>query len=92
MIIWAAGIVLGATALIAGIRAITRAIYYGTVPPSATDITHESTTISRDGGHDRGDRVCVAPPATDDGRDIPRVATIRDDAVRGHCVRRTRKR
>ena len=91
-IIWAALPVLGVIAILAVIRAIKRAIYYGTAPPLATDTTDESTHLSRDDGHDRGGRVCVAPPATDDGRDIPRIATIRDDAVRGHCLRRTRKR
>jgi hypothetical protein len=78
VIIWAAALlVLGVTAILAVIRAIARAIYYGTAPPLATDITDESTHISGGRGHDGGNGVPVAPPATHDRRDLPRIATFR---------------
>ena len=78
VIIWAAALlVLGVTAILAVIRAITRAIYYGTAPSLATDITHESTNISGDRGDDGAHGVPVAPPATHDRRDLPRIATFR---------------
>ncbi len=79
MIIWAALLVLGLIAILAVIRAITRAIYYGTAPPPAlaTDLTHESTNISGDRGDDGGDGLPVTPPATHDRRDLPRIATFR---------------
>jgi hypothetical protein len=78
VIIWAAALlVLGLIVILAVIRAITRAIYYGTAPPLATDITHESTNISGDRGDNGGDGVPVAPPATHDRRDLPRIATFR---------------
>ena len=78
VIIWASALlVLGLIAILAVIRAITRAIYFGTAPPLATDITHESTNISGDRGHDGAHGVPVAPPATHDRRDFPRIATFR---------------
>jgi hypothetical protein len=78
VIIWAAAlVVLGLIAILAVIRAITRAIYYGTAPPLATDITHESTSISGDRGDDASDGMPVTPPATHDRSDLPRIATFR---------------
>ena len=78
VIIWAAALlVLGLVAILAVIRAITRAIYFGTAPPLATDITHESTNISGDRGDDGRDGLPVTPPATHDRRDFPRIATFR---------------
>jgi hypothetical protein len=77
MWIWAIGIALGTCALIVLVRAVTRAIYYGTAPPPATDITHESTNISRGRGHDGGRGVSATPAATHDRRDLPRIATFR---------------
>ena len=81
VIIWAALIALGLIAIVAFIRAIilaiTRAIYYGTAPPLATDITHESTNLSRNDGHDGGRGVPAAPPPTHDRREFPRIATFR---------------
>jgi hypothetical protein len=77
VIIWAALLVLGVIATLAVVRAITRAIYYGTAPPLATDLTHESTNISGDRGDDGANGVPVAPPATHDRRDLPRIATFR---------------
>jgi hypothetical protein len=78
VIIWAAAlVVLGLIAILAVIRAITRAIYYGTAPPLATDITHESTNISGGRGDDGRDGLPVTPPATHDRRDLPRIATFR---------------
>ena len=78
VIIWAVALlVLGLIAILAVIRAITRAIYYATAPPLATDLTHESTNISGDRGDDGANGVPVAPPATHDRRDLPRIATFR---------------
>jgi len=78
VIIWAAALlVLGLIAILAVIRGIKRAIYYGTAPPLATDITHESTNISGDRGDDGRDGLPVTPPATHDRRDFPRIATFR---------------
>ena len=78
VIIWAAALlVLGLIAILAVIRGIKRAIYYGTAPPLATDITHESTNISRGRGHDGGRGVSATPAATHDRRDLPRIATFR---------------
>jgi len=78
VIIWASALlVLGLIAILAVIRAITRAIYFGTAPPLATDITHESTSFSGDRGDNGRDCLPVTPPATHDRRDFPRIATFR---------------
>jgi hypothetical protein len=77
MWILATGIGLGTCALIALIRAIERAIYYGTAPPPTTDITHESTNISRDRGRGGAGGVSATAPAPHDRRDLPRIATFR---------------